>query len=224
MTDDYFAIRTRFKMVKGGWRRMADPGPASPAFLEASQFLQDLVAELARIHPSGVAVGRRKALECLAEAFRPELTAILHPPQPAAPRPRDFTVWPARRFPVQEGDLRRGDWHEQSALKLLGYTVGATKGWAQQDRQDFLRYFMEAQLPLRVAEVFGNAYGTPLSDMRLAKVVALLKSAIQRSLRNDPDRYAVAIEHWSDDLTFLRQVYGSGRPWLSVAWPASRTG
>lgn len=219
MADDYFLIKTRFKAAKASMRGTADVRPGMLPQQNVSHFLRDLVNELARMHPADPAAGQRNVLRCLADVFRPELTAILRIEQAMAPPPCDFTIWPKNRFPVKEAGLNTADWREKSALKLLGYTVGVTNGWSVEDRHDFLRYFIEAHLPLRVAELFGNEYGQPLSERRVIKIVSLLKSNISNATRHDAERYASAIDDWRTDLAYLRQIYGTAFPGLSRVWP-----
>ena len=121
--------------------------------------------------------------------------------------------WPENRFPIDSSP-----WKPVSALKLLGYTVGK-KGWAQQDRRDFLQYFVEAHLPRRVTELFGNEYAHPSSDDRILKVAWLLSANIRNfSLMSHGD-YAVAIEDWRDDLDFIWRIYGAHRPGCRSRWP-----
>ena len=200
-------------------RGTADVRPGMVPQQNVSHFLRDLVNELARMHPADHVAGKRIVLRCLADVFRPELTAILRTEQVMTLVPHDFTVWPKIRYPIKESGLNTAEWREKSALKLFGYTVGVTNGWSVEDRHDFLRYFIEAHLPLRVAELFGNEYGQPMSERRVAKVVSLLKATISNATRNDEERYASAINDWRTDLAYLRRIYHTAFPALSRVWP-----
>ncbi|TGN60502.1 hypothetical protein E4L95_10570 [Paracoccus liaowanqingii] len=207
-------------------RTTPDGALGTPAHAAAVCFLRDLIREMARQHPKGETAGRRTALRCVAGAVAGELAPLMT--EMAAPRPAALLIspphkaptydgaWPERRFPVR---LDATGFRPQSALKMLGYTVGRTNGWSRQDRQEFLQYFVEAHLPRQVIAVFKDEYGPPGSDHRLLRTANLLAANVRNFTRNDPDRYDDAIEDWQEDLAFLWTMYGSARSSVRGRWP-----
>ena len=109
-----------------------------------------------------------------------------------------------------------------SALYLVGYQVGKTNGLTRNKRRILLTKFMESQLHPRIEEIFDEEYGDPLSITRLLKVANLLASLCRNMKRRQYGDYSVAIEHYEEDLEYLRIKYFEpttrGGFWLE-RWP-----
>lgn len=132
-------------------------------------------------------------------------------------------IWPVVNQNLGEQGAFGGTFREVSALKMFGYTVGATNGWEEERRQHFLSDFMEMELPAEVYEEFGDEYGGPLSATRLRKVANVIASNCSNFYRRDPIRYRQACQDWEDDLEFLRLKYYEGAGLMFEPWPDSRS-
>ena len=91
-----------------------------------------------------------------------------------------------------------------SALYVVGYQVGKTRGLSRGNRQNILSTFMISHLHPRIEEIFGDEYGEPKSMKRLMKVANLLASLCRNMKRKLTGDYSFAIRHYEEDLEFLR--------------------
>lgn len=115
--------------------------------------------------------------------------------------------WPIT-WPSQEGGGSFGTFGaENSGLWLCGYRVGKTNGLADQERQDFLDYFLREALPPVVSAYHGDQYGEPGSEERLRKMANVLAANCRNFRRNDADRYQHAISDYERDLSYLKETY-----------------
>lgn len=136
------------------------------------------------------------------------------------------TIAPAWKWPVVNrmpgnGD-HKGEFREFSALKMFGYTVGRTRGWPENRRREFLKDFMELDLPPVVLQCFGDEYGGKLTTTRLRKVANVIASNCGLRIRQNPQRFMEAIGDWEYDLDFLKQHYYEGQRLRFVPWPDPR--
>jgi hypothetical protein len=77
-------------------------------------------------------------------------------------------------------------------------------------------------LPPVVKATFGETFGAPMSTSRLRKVENIIASNAANRWRNDPETYRVAIQHWEDDLAFLKTKYYEGEGLKFQPWPSTR--
>lgn len=136
----------------------------------------------------------------------------------AAHAPEERGPFPIINLPPSQNGLT-SNFQQFSALKMFGYTVGKTAGWTESERQSFLTYFMENELPGEVAEHFGSEYGDPITTIRLRKVANVIASNCGLRLRNDPQRYGQAISDWIADLDFLKSRYYDQLELKFYPWP-----
>jgi hypothetical protein len=108
-----------------------------------------------------------------------------------------------------------------SALKMFGYTVGKTKGWAKPEREAFLSDFMEQDLPAIIVQTFAQEYSDPMSAERLRKIANVIASNASNAYRKGPALLAEAISDWESDLAFLKRKYYIGAR-LAFEWPSVR--
>lgn len=138
-------------------------------------------------------------------------------------RARPMWKWPVIHHGESSGTAHLdGDFRQFSALKMFGYTVGKTAGWAQDRRERFLSDFMDMALPSIVEAQFGAEYGSPSSTERLRKLAYLIATNASNFVRNDPARYAAAIDDWEADLAFLKRKYYHGQGLAFQPWPSTR--
>ena len=237
MTEPFYA-RRRMGEVKEAVRGNLDLGHGGAADEEVRGFLIDLADAIARVHPRdpdhafdyvirnmGVVVkrfaGRAYRPHGYRDPFVPKPTspAKAPPPPPAVPR---WTYPVVHEAPGGAGGRFDGVFHEFSALRMFGYTVGKTNGWSTAERRAFLDDFMRLDLPPVVEETFGDAYGAPLSAARLRKVANVIAANATNRIRHDPARYAVAIGHWEDDLAYLERRFYHEAGLKFHPWPATR--
>ena len=112
--------------------------------------------------------------------------------------------------------------NEYTALYLCRYQVGKRNGLSQNERRDLLTYFMNLPLHPKIIQIFGNEYDEPESMGRLMKIANIIASNCKlRKLRKDAANYEVAIDHYEEDLEFLRERFyipmSRGEPHLP--WP-----
>lgn len=117
------------------------------------------------------------------------------------------------------GRFDNGDFKQFSALKMFGYTVGKKDGWSAGKRTQFLADFMTCVLPPDVERVFGDEYGAPMSAARLRKVANVIASNCSNFMRNDAERYRVAISQWKADLEYLKEEFYERQGLKFVPWP-----
>lgn len=106
---------------------------------------------------------------------------------------------------------------------MFGYKVGKTNGWPRALRRAFLPDIMEQGLPSEVWDLFGDAYGGPMSADRLRQVVTVIARNASLQWRHDPERYRLAIADWEDDLGFLKAEFYERRGLKFAPWPSSRS-
>jgi hypothetical protein len=123
----------------------------------------------------------------------------------------------------RSGEL--GGFEDFSALALFGYSVAKANAdkWPDKRRQQFLSDFIEMELPSIVEQEFGTDYGKPMTTDRLRKVAWVIAGNCGLRYKNDPRRYAYAIEKWEADLNYLKEKFYNGAGLKFVPWPDPRS-
>lgn len=125
--------------------------------------------------------------------------------------------WPVVTWrPLQEMvEFEKGEFAEQSPINKLGYVVGKVKGLADQPRRDLLARAFRGKVPNVVSSRYMKSWGEPGSRVRLRRIARHI--AWLGSLWRYQDTHVVAVEHWSDDLDWMREhLY---EPWMRFRWP-----
>ena len=233
MATEPFYAQKRLKAAKRAIRENLELEHSDGCDQALLGFLEDLAKSLAARHPVDEEGAFFYALRCMGtlvqwhakDAYEPYGYADPFAPPPAPPEPAaPLWKWPVvATVPSDQPDGLHIDFREFSALKMFGYTVGKTNGWPRARRRAFLSDFMEQELPPKVRDLFGDAYGDPLSADRLRQVATVIASNASLRWRHDPERYRVAIADWEDDLGFLKAEFYERRGLKFVPWPSSRT-
>jgi hypothetical protein len=132
------------------------------------------------------------SLEDLVPVIQPPVTNSGRAPPPKDPK--DFAAilrWIRHARKPEHSDFSVSiDWNfrEQSALKHLGYTVGATNGMSQKQRRDFLDDFLIVPLPTSLPPEYRSEWGAPGSAMRLQRTAEQIAS----NARISPDHAPAA--------------------------------
>lgn len=237
MSVERFYSRTRMTEARLLMRRTKDFATGNAALEVITTLFEDISADLAS-HAEGREeeafalimrcmgnIARENARDAYDRAGFPN--PFMGGGQPAidAMPPLPLWKWPVIvQSPVNANADGNGlsGFQAFSALKMFGYTVGKTKGWAKSEREGFLSDFMEMALPAIVAQTFGDEYGEPMSTVRLRKIAYLIAGVAKNFYRNDPQRYAEAIADWESDLAFLKRKYYLGAGLAFQPWPLSR--
>ncbi len=108
------------------------------------------------------------------------------------------------------------DWREAGILSLSGYRVGRTRGLRQDQRRRILNWLVLKD-DLRDVEdrEYAAEWGAPRTSERLKKIVDSI-ATFARDRKDDPRDYSMAIEHWEDDLEYLRETFYL--PWRETWW------
>jgi hypothetical protein len=222
---DEFKARSRISEARSKVRRataLAHGGPLQDAL---TGLMKDLAWNLAQQRTGDEEETFHFILRCMGELVRECADDVYEPyghKNPFAPA-KEAWPWPVIQMPpTSSGGAFNADLRPYSALKMFGYTVGATEGWPKDKRQRFLQDFMERDLPRIVFDTFGDEYGKPLSTDRLRKVANVIAGNASNFWRLDSKRYAVAIDDWESDLAFLKAKYYEGRGLKFLPWPSSR--
>lgn len=126
-------------------------------------------------------------------------------------RASDALRWPKtikRRRDAGELVVDAGKWRKSSPLTAMGYHVGQTEGLTASEREDVLQRIVEARIlfPERVSAAERQAWGTPRSVERLAKVVGHLTWNLRFHGRRLGSR-SRAVKQWRSDLRWLKGHY-----------------
>jgi hypothetical protein len=108
-------------------------------------------------------------------------------------------------------------WPKESPLKLLGYTVGVN-GQIQWERQKTLRAAFTGSLPRANSADYMAKWGRPQSGERLEQI-AIEIAAFVRSRKRQRNPPIVAIEHWEEDLAWLKETFYRGK--FRFSWPST---
>jgi hypothetical protein len=112
-------------------------------------------------------------------------------------------------------EFKPGEFAEQSPINKLGYVVGKTKGLADQRRRGLLADAFKGKLPDVVNWRYMKTWGVPGSRIRLRRMARHI--AWLGGLFGGKDTHGIAVEHWSDDLDWMREhLY---EPWMRFRWP-----
>lgn len=109
-------------------------------------------------------------------------------------------------------------WREAGILSLSGYRVGKTRGLRPDQRRRILNWLVLKD-DLRDVEDrdYAAEWGEPQTSERLKKIVDSI-ATFARDRKDDPRDYRMAIEHWKDDLEYLRRTFYL--PWGETwGWP-----
>lgn len=130
--------------------------------------------------------------------------------------------WPSTIAPIGTGSLPEVDWPKQGLLSYMGYQVGVNAARAEKRRQILAQVFDAKDLPKVDSPEYMRQWGGCRSSQRLYKMSHSIASFARNAIRNDPDRLAIAIRHWTDDLDWLKRTYYTGR--FQFEWPSILVG
>jgi hypothetical protein len=129
------------------------------------------------------------------------------------------------RFPTSDAPGGDGSLSQQAVFKhptgllgYLGYQVGLT-GLVRESRKEILDRVYQDALPLVNSPQYMSEWGTPYSGPRLHKMADSVATFCRNAKRNDPDRLAIAIDDWEEDLAYLKRSYYDGR--YDFYWPST---
>jgi hypothetical protein len=105
----------------------------------------------------------------------------------------------------------------ESPLKKLGYTVGVSKGLAQDKRREILQEALKDSLPSVDGKSYMATWGKPDTRRRLRRIALFLAWLKRNAERRDADMRQ-AISEWSSDLDWLQRFY---QPWMRFRWPST---
>jgi hypothetical protein len=116
-------------------------------------------------------------------------------------------------------NLRSKDWADMSPLKMLGYSVNAKDGLADNEREEFLIDFCEsAILPMNLPVAYAEPWGQPNTKLRVLRTARHLGFLRKNFERQDPERFARSISCWRRDFEHLQKRYGrllNGTEWVN---------
>jgi hypothetical protein len=122
---------------------------------------------------------------------------------------------PEWAFPNSDMFVRRkrnraeigNSWREVGLLRLSGYVVGRTRGLKREERRRILNWvFIKDDLRDIDDPEYAAEWGEPLSSERLKKMADSIATFARVRAQSDKD-YSIAIEHWEDDLEYLRRSF-----------------
>jgi hypothetical protein len=230
-----FYSRTRMAEARMLMRRTTDFATGNAALEVITALLEDVAADLANHAKGHEEAAFALIMRCAGNVARENArdaydrcgfpNPFMGGGQPAIPASviQPLWKWPVIvQTPDGAAGTFAGAFRDFSALKMFGYTVGKTKGWAKPEREVFLSDFMEQDLPPIVAQTFQQEYGEPMSVSRLRKIANLIASNASNRLNNDANRFAIAITDWESDLSFLKRKYYIGESLAFQPWPRTR--
>jgi hypothetical protein len=99
-------------------------------------------------------------------------------------------------------------WAEHSPLNMLGYSVDARNGLNEAERREFLVDFCDNMiLPLGLPTGYAQPWGDPGTKQRILKTAKHLSFLRRNFEKQDPVKYARAINCWQRDFDFLQNHY-----------------
>ena len=112
------------------------------------------------------------------------------------------------------------DWPQIGLMKTLGYKVGRTGIQDKKKRRQILKEIYEKEdLPSVMPKYYLSKWGSPHSCARLGKMAQSLATFCRNAKRDKKKDKTVAIEHWEDDLEWLKKEYYRGH--CQFWWPAT---
>lgn len=130
--------------------------------------------------------------------------------------------WPSTVAIRGSGTLPKIGWHKQGLLSYMGYTVGE-KAKPAKKRQEILdEVFKMVELPKVNSQQYLEEWSTAESGKRLSKMAHSIACFARNAKRKDPDSYALSIENWEDDLTWLENKFYKDR--YKFNWPSTNVG
>lgn len=98
------------------------------------------------------------------------------------------------------------DFSEESPLKALGYTVGAS-GWNKTKRHKFLERFLHTPLPSNAPDEWHFSWGKPTTQKRKGKMINHLEGMASLFERQkNSSKFNLAIKQWRADANFIRSL------------------
>jgi len=119
--------------------------------------------------------------------------------------------------PTADGPATSEMWPDVGLLGSLGYRVGKS-GLPRFRRHAILRNAFRCEADQFLPESQAREWGKPMTPQRIQKTANSL-AALARNARKKGSSYATAIEHWEDDLQFLKGEYSDVGQ--DVDWPAT---
>lgn len=119
------------------------------------------------------------------------------------------------KWSAEVGDLDL--WPKQSPLKLMGYTVG-TNGLAEGARRRILNSAFKGDLPKAHSLEYMEKWGEPKTSGRLQQIAKEIASFVKLHKRQRTPPLA-AIEHWEEDLDWLKAEFYHGG--YRFSWPST---
>jgi hypothetical protein len=136
------------------------------------------------------------------------------------------TVWKLiQSFPWPDTEAPEGDGRIASpmppagVLSRMGYAVGKS-GLSQRKRREVLDRVFNDELPFLNSDEYMSQWGLPSTPTRLRKMAESLAAFARNAKRNSPESFAFAIEHWEEDLDYLKMTYYL--PSCVFGWPTTQ--
>jgi hypothetical protein len=138
----------------------------------------------------------------------------------AAPEDERFK-WPTTEAHTGNGasTLLLPKTQAEGMLAHLEYRVGRTHGAQIATRRNILRRIFENSLPDAFDKAYMDEWGSNGSASRLRKIAESIAAFTRNAKRRDADRLHDAIQHWEQDLKYLRDWYYVGK--FSFGWPTT---
>jgi hypothetical protein len=159
----------------------------------------------------------RRAAAFLRERVINRLTEILEE--------RQAFLWPSTEPPIGPGQIDpevfRNEW---SPLSAMGYRVGM-QGPADGDRQAILDRAYQGTIPPVNSAEYMSRWGKPKTSSRLERMANLIAANVRLKKRQDQTTFALAINEWERDLSYLKKIYYDGcyDGIDGFSWPGSHT-
>lgn len=144
----------------------------------------------------------RRAAAFLQERVINRLTEILEE--------RKIFLWPGTEAPIGPGkidpEIFRND---QSPLSAMGYRVGM-QGPTDEDRQAILDRAYKGMIPPVNSAEYMSRWGKPQTSCRLERMAELIAAMVRLKKRQSQTNFALAIDEWERDLSYLKKTYYDG--------------
>jgi hypothetical protein len=134
------------------------------------------------------------------------------------PNPDDMFPWPSTEAFGGSGNLDADGWQEEGILKLMGYTVGDTRGQPFEVRKRILSRVFSGSLPPAFEAQYLDEWDRPSTPARLKKMAQTI-AALTRNAKRKGSSMRSAIRDWDRDLEFLYREYYIGK--FHFDWPDS---
>ncbi len=135
-------------------------------------------------------------------------------------RPGDFFKWPSTSAKSGNGTFALEQAEQEGMMAYLEYHVGKTSSASTKMRQVILARIFEGVLPPAFPRDYMEQWDKQSSPSRLRKMAASIAAFARNARRRQDGNLDEAIQHWEQDLQFLRERYYEGK--FNFDWPATK--